>query len=121
MREGRGQLAAAAAWSRSQIRKLRSFRAFRRLPYVARPRAAAVTPLAQRGSGVAAGGGLAPRGRRGRSLRKRPLAGACGRHQRVRPARSQVRSWRRRRRGTAAVGAGLRSQVRQSARGGGAR
>lgn len=110
-----------ASGSRSQIRKLRSFRAFRLPLCAARPRSAAVTLLAQRGSGAAAGGGLAPGERRGRSLRKRPLAGACGLHQRVVPARSQVRSWRRRRRGTAPAGAGRRSQVRQSARGGGAR
>ena len=114
---GKGRLAPAAAGSRSQIRKLRSFRAFRSPPCAARPRSAAVTPLAQRGSGAAAGGGLAL----GRSLRKRPLAGACGRHQRVLPARSQVRSWRRRWRGRATPGAGRRPQVRQSARGGGAR
>ncbi|KAL4689691.1 hypothetical protein H8959_012482 [Pygathrix nigripes] len=90
-------------------------------PSAARLRSAAVTPLAQRDSGAAAGGGLGPGGRRGRSLRNCQLAGACGRRPRLLPARSQVRSWRRPRRSTAAAGAGRRSQVRQGARGGGAR
>lgn len=94
---GFGARFVAAAQGRSHIRKIRSFRAFLWLPCAAVPRSAAVTPLAQQGSGAAAGGGPAPGGRRGRSLRKRPLTGACGRHPRVLPARPQVRSWRRRR------------------------
>jgi hypothetical protein len=81
----------------------------------------AITPLAQRGSGAAAGGGLEPGEGRRRSLRKHLFAGACGRRLRELPARSKVRSWRRQRRSAAAAGAGRRSQVRQSARGRGPR